>query len=150
MFVVLSSFLFFFFKQKTAYEMRISDWSSDVCSSDLIPNENLMTQEVENWSYSDRNVRVRIPVRVSYKSDLERAQALMMRAAVESPRTLDSPKPNVRLTDSGVSALEHELLVWISDHEGGVGRVHYDEIGSTAGREGDWHEVQYTWAHGQI
>src|SRR3546814_1881727 len=32
-------FIFFFFKQKTAYEMRISDWSSDVCSSDLI---NLM------------------------------------------------------------------------------------------------------------
>src|SRR3546814_5341240 len=33
-------FLFvFFFKQKTAYEMRISDWSSDVCSSDLIPPE---------------------------------------------------------------------------------------------------------------
>src|SRR3546814_189824 len=31
-----SIFLFFFFKQKTAYEMRISDWSSDVCSSDLI------------------------------------------------------------------------------------------------------------------
>src|SRR3546814_13298081 len=30
------SFLFFFFEQKTAYEMRISDWSSDVCSSDLI------------------------------------------------------------------------------------------------------------------
>src|SRR3546814_8779238 len=29
--------LFFFFKQKTAYEMRISDWSSDVCSSDLMP-----------------------------------------------------------------------------------------------------------------
>src|SRR3546814_2111512 len=30
-------FCFFFFKQKTAYEMRISDWSSDVCSSDLVP-----------------------------------------------------------------------------------------------------------------
>src|SRR3546814_1742493 len=30
-------FLFFFFKQKSAYEMRISDWSSDVCSSDLVP-----------------------------------------------------------------------------------------------------------------
>src|SRR3546814_2843388 len=29
-------FVFFFFKQKTAYEMRISDWSSDVCSSDLV------------------------------------------------------------------------------------------------------------------
>src|SRR3546814_13340115 len=33
--VVLCVYLFFFFKQKTAYEMRISDWSSDVCSSDL-------------------------------------------------------------------------------------------------------------------
>src|SRR3546814_5578092 len=33
---VLRIYLFFFFKQKTAYEMRISDWSSDVCSSDLI------------------------------------------------------------------------------------------------------------------
>src|SRR3546814_5087076 len=31
-----SVYLFFFFKQKTAYEMRISDWSSDVCSSDLV------------------------------------------------------------------------------------------------------------------
>src|SRR3546814_3375178 len=34
-------FLFFFFKQKTAYEMRISDWSSDVCSSDLYALANL-------------------------------------------------------------------------------------------------------------
>src|SRR3546814_12530150 len=34
--IFVSFFLFFFFKQKTAYEMRISDWSSDVCSSDLI------------------------------------------------------------------------------------------------------------------
>src|SRR3546814_20010742 len=33
--------MFFFFKQKTAYEMRISDWSSDVCSSDLHPGEGL-------------------------------------------------------------------------------------------------------------
>src|SRR3546814_10107659 len=35
-YVVISCVYFFFFKQKTAYEMRISDWSSDVCSSDLI------------------------------------------------------------------------------------------------------------------
>src|SRR3546814_7061494 len=34
--VVIYCFLFFFFEQKTAYELRISDWSSDVCSSDLI------------------------------------------------------------------------------------------------------------------
>src|SRR3546814_9125791 len=39
MYVVLSSFVFFFFKQKSAYEMRISDWSSDVCSSDLVARQ---------------------------------------------------------------------------------------------------------------
>src|SRR3546814_19258274 len=33
--------MFFVFKQKTAYEMRISDWSSDVCSSDLLPNNGV-------------------------------------------------------------------------------------------------------------
>src|SRR3546814_3391946 len=38
MIVVIYSVIFFFFKQKTAYEMRISDWSSDVCSSDLDKN----------------------------------------------------------------------------------------------------------------
>src|SRR3546814_968678 len=38
--VIISGVFFFFFKQKTAYEMRISDWSSDVCSSDLIPCPN--------------------------------------------------------------------------------------------------------------
>src|SRR3546814_9170202 len=36
LFVVVTVNNFFFFKQKTAYEMRISDWSSDVCSSDLV------------------------------------------------------------------------------------------------------------------
>src|SRR3546814_4238896 len=35
LYTLLHCFFFFFFKQKTAYEMRISDWSSDVCSSDL-------------------------------------------------------------------------------------------------------------------
>src|SRR3546814_9179395 len=38
-YILLVELFFFFFKQKTAYEMRISDWSSDVCSSDLGYNE---------------------------------------------------------------------------------------------------------------
>src|SRR3546814_4071158 len=39
--------IFFFFKQKTAYEMRISDWSSDVCSSDLILAKRRLTRAVD-------------------------------------------------------------------------------------------------------
>src|SRR3546814_3621079 len=41
-------FVFFFFKQKTAYEMRISDWSSDVCSSDLERHRNTDGRDLEN------------------------------------------------------------------------------------------------------
>src|SRR3546814_3218513 len=37
--LLIFDYVFFFFKQKTAYEMRISDWSSDVCSSDLIRSQ---------------------------------------------------------------------------------------------------------------
>src|SRR3546814_4736731 len=54
---------FFFFKQKTAYEMRISDWSSDVCSSDLYIWYELLTSDAEaaqklyasvlGWSFAD-------------------------------------------------------------------------------------------------
>ncbi|WP_346775562.1 mechanosensitive ion channel domain-containing protein [Sphingomonas sp. G-3-2-10] len=94
----------------------------------LIPNENLMTQEVENWSYTDRNVRVRIPVRVAYDCDLKLAQELMMRAAVESPRVLTNPKPNVWLTAFGEYGVEHDILAWISDPESGVGNVKSDVL----------------------
>src|SRR3546814_19034010 len=49
-YVVMCLMLFFFFKQKTAYEMRISDWSSDVCSSDLLA--------VRPWLLRDPGQRV--------------------------------------------------------------------------------------------
>src|SRR3546814_6193036 len=44
-------FLFFFFKQKTAYEMRISDWSSDVCSSDLVALRARRNLTKPVWDY---------------------------------------------------------------------------------------------------
>lgn len=95
----------------------------------LIPNENLMTQEVENWSYSDRNVRVRIPVGISYDSDRKLAQDLMLQAALESPRVLRSPRPSVWLINLGEYRLDHEIRVWISDPESGIGNVTHDVLG---------------------
>src|SRR3546814_5205990 len=49
-FVLYCYFCFFFFKQKTAYEMRISDWSSDVCSSDLSPARRISPLQVTKSS----------------------------------------------------------------------------------------------------
>jgi small-conductance mechanosensitive channel len=89
----------------------------------LIPNENLMTQEVENWSYSSRDVRVHIPVGVGYDCDLALAQKLMIQAAKESKRVLEARPPSVWLVAFGESSVDHEILVWIADPEGGVGSL---------------------------
>jgi small-conductance mechanosensitive channel len=89
----------------------------------LIPNENLMTQEVENWSYSSRDVRVHIPVGVAYSCDLAVAQKLMIEAASASERVLSAPAPRVWLRAFGDSSVDHEILVWIADPEAGVGNV---------------------------
>src|SRR3546814_5065806 len=51
-----SYILFFFFKQKTAYEMRISDWSSDVCSSDLTPASPCGTPFSNNSGMSNTTI----------------------------------------------------------------------------------------------
>src|SRR3546814_10033354 len=57
--------MFFFFNQKTAYEMRISDWSSDVCSSDLLdafaPHSKKIHVDIDRSSVN-KNVRVDLPV----------------------------------------------------------------------------------------
>lgn len=92
----------------------------------LIPNEQLMTDAVENWSYSSRNVRVHIPVGVAYGSDLALAQRLMVEAAGAARRVLPTPRPTVWLKSFGDNAVEHDVLVWICDPEAGVGNVRSD------------------------
>ncbi|PSJ43617.1 mechanosensitive ion channel protein MscS [Sphingomonas deserti] len=89
----------------------------------LIPNENLMTQEVENWSYSSRDVRVHIPVGVAYSCDLALAQRLMVEAAAASDRVLDAPAPKVWLTAFGENSVNHDILIWLKDPEAGIGSV---------------------------
>src|SRR3546814_7785313 len=53
---VCSKVCFFFFKQKTAYELRISDWSSDVCSSDLMGNWSSATLAMYSFASSPPNI----------------------------------------------------------------------------------------------
>jgi len=95
----------------------------------LIPNELLMTQEVVNWSYSTRDVRISIPVAISYDSDVALAQKLMIEAAIASSRVLDSPKPAVWLTKLGDNGIEHEIRIWILDPEAGIGAVRSEILG---------------------
>ena len=92
----------------------------------LIPNEILMTEEVENWSYSSLEVRVNIPIGVSYNADLDLAHDLMLQTAEESSRVLNNPKPRCWIVEFGDSSVNFELRIWIKDPEGGVGNVRGD------------------------
>jgi len=89
----------------------------------LIPNENLITTEVINWSYSDPNVRVKIPVQISYADDPEQAIHLMESAATVSSRVLADPPPACRLIEFGDNGITLELRVWVSDPQNGVANV---------------------------
>ena len=89
----------------------------------LIPNENLMVNQVENWSYSSRNVRMQVPVGVSYSCDIKQAEKLMLEAAKSSSRVLATPPPVVWLDGYGDSSVDFIIHCWIQDPEDGVGNV---------------------------
>jgi len=89
----------------------------------LIPNENLITSEVVNWSYSDRAIRQRIPVQISYENDPEVAMKLLIDATVDKPRVLKNPEPAARLIGFGDNGIDLELRIWINDPEDGVANV---------------------------
>lgn len=92
----------------------------------LIPNENLMINQVENWSYSSRDVRVKAPVNVAYGSDLDLVDRVLREATIGTPRVLEKPEPTVRLMGFGESAVQFEIRFWIEDPEDGVNGVRSD------------------------
>jgi small-conductance mechanosensitive channel len=92
----------------------------------LVPNQNLITSPVINWSYSDRKVRLKLPVRVSYKDDPELALEILLRATDGHSRILRDPAPVTRLMQFSDHGMDLELRFWISDPEGGVNNVRSD------------------------
>lgn len=89
----------------------------------LIPNEILMTTQVENWSYSSTQVMLTIPVTVAYGTDFDLAERLMLEASRAAPRVLVEPGPSVLMTALGVSGIEMAIYVTIADPEDGTANV---------------------------
>lgn len=92
----------------------------------LIPNENLMVNQVVNWSYSSKDVRVKAPVGVSYDSDLDLVTELLYKAVEDTPRVLPFPKPRVNLMGFGDNSVDFEVRFWIQDPEGGLANIRSD------------------------
>ena len=92
----------------------------------LIPNEELITERVINWSHSNAEVRLKLPVGISYGADVRQAIELCQGAASETPRVLNKPKPACLLKGFGDNGVNLELRIWINDPKNGVSNVKSD------------------------
>lgn len=92
----------------------------------IVPNEALISNVVQNQSYSDTRVRVATTVGVTSDTDLDLAMRLMAEAASGHRRILADPAPKVLLTTFGDGSVQLELGFWIADPEAGKGGVTSD------------------------
>jgi small-conductance mechanosensitive channel len=92
----------------------------------LIPNEDMITRPVINWTYTSSKVRQRLQVSISYKSDLRKAMALMIEAAQETKRVIEDPPLNCLVLGFGDNGVDLELRMWIQDPQNGVRNVKSD------------------------
>lgn len=90
----------------------------------LIPNEDLITQQVINWSFSDKFVRLDVPFGASYESDPHLVSKLAIEAAASVDRVdSDFRKPVCWMTEFGDSSLNYKLRFWIRDPQQGLTNV---------------------------
>ena len=89
----------------------------------LIPNEDLITDKVTNWSFSNTRIRLAVPVGIGYGSDVHAAIRLAIDSAASVPRVLAEPPPICLLTGFGDSSVNLEVRFWINDPANGTANV---------------------------
>lgn len=89
----------------------------------LIPNEDLITQRVINWSYTHDLVRIKAPIGISYSSDILAVRKIVIAAAQANDRVLNEPPPQCHLVGFGDSSVDLELRFWVKDPSNGVTNV---------------------------
>lgn len=82
----------------------------------IVPNSDFINSKVVNWSYNDEEVRVRIPVGVSYNEDPEIIRHLLMDIALKHNGVMPIPEPLVIFEGFGDSSLDFTLMVWTKEY----------------------------------
>jgi small-conductance mechanosensitive channel len=95
---------------------QISLRSTTVVTNDnisiIVPNSDLVTQAITNWSHGDPRVRIRVPVGVAYGTDPEKMRSVLLAVAEAHPDVLKEPAAAVFFDSFGDSSLNFELAVW--------------------------------------
>jgi potassium efflux system protein len=81
----------------------------------IVPNSHFITRNVTNWTLTSPMARLKIPIGVAYKSDVDLVLRLLRESAESNPRIVRDPAPLPLFVRFGDNALEFELQVWVSD-----------------------------------
>lgn len=93
----------------------ITDWD---CKELIVPNKDIITGRVLNWTLSNRTFRLVFPVGVAYGSDVELVHKLLLRIAGEHPNVLEDPAPQCFFMGFGASSLDFELRAYVNIENG--------------------------------
>lgn len=104
----------------------------------FIPNKELITQKVTNWTLTDSITRIIIPVGIAYGSDTDKARDIMLKVLADNKRVLTEPRSNVFFLGFGESSLDFELRVFVRsvDDRFAVSHDIHTEINKALGKAG--------------
>ena len=104
----------------------------------LIPNENLISQEVTNWTLSNSTTRVIVHVGIAYGSDTDRAREVMLNVLRENTKILDTPPPQVFFLGFGDSSLDFQVRFFLRTFEDRFPVSHqvHTDVNKALAREG--------------
>ena len=94
-----------------ALATTVTDWNNKEL---IIPNKEFTTSRVVNWTLSERNIRLDIPVGIAYGSDTRKAEAILERVGRENEHTLDEPPVRAVFLEFGASSLDFQLRVYVN------------------------------------
>lgn len=99
---------------------RIGIRSSTVKTFDgsevIVPNANLITNQVTNWTMSDRQRRIQLPVKVAFGNDPHKVLELLHKVAKDHTGVMESPEPQAFFNGFGDNYLDFALFYWVSDN----------------------------------
>lgn len=118
--------------------IRATELETFTSASVLIPNAEILSGNVINWTHSDMTGRIDIPVRVAYNSDLNKVKDILLKIAKNNKRVLKNPAPYVWLLNFGDNAVELELRAMTADvmSKGGIRSELMFQIFEAFNREG--------------
>lgn len=100
--------------------MKIAMRATTILTNDnitiIVPNSEFISSIVINWSHNDRDIRINIPVGVSYNEDPETIRKILLEIVHEYPGVLDHPKADVLFEKYDDSSINFNLRVWTSEY----------------------------------